>query len=195
VRQNWYDWRQNPRSLPAVALLAAAKLAGLSLDSLVSDSASLPDAQATRLESLERQVAELTQRLERRERQDLGASATGPARLHADAVIAELSELGAVGRQLGRQWETAVDEEEDSLGLTEVLKRRVGRLEARLLEVSGMVGVPFGGFPSAPASLQDDAMEGWLQLVLSAFHQQLAVVQKRVRELTDSRQDARRAGA
>src|SRR5215467_29347 len=69
-RHNWYDWRRRPHSIPAVALLAAAQIAGLPLDLLLSDSNAPPHAQSDRLESLERQVAELSRRLEQRERAD-----------------------------------------------------------------------------------------------------------------------------
>ena len=193
-RHNWYDWRRRPHSIPAVALLAAAQIAGLPLAVLLSESGAPSQSQSGRLQSLERQVAELTRRLEQRERADQDVRVPRWSGIDAEAVIAALDELEAVGRQLGRRWETAVDEEEDSFGPTEVLKRRVGRLEARMVEVSGIVGAPFGGFPSAPASLQDQAFQGWLQMVLGMFHRQLAVVQERVKERTDTAQDARRVG-
>jgi hypothetical protein len=194
-RHNWYDWRRRPHSIPAVALLAAAQIAGLPLDALLSESGAPSNAQSGRLETLERQVAELSRRLEQRERSEQHARDLRRSGTDAEAVLVALDELQAVGRQLGRRWESADDEEENSLDLTEVLKRRVGRLEARMVEVSGMVGVPFGGYPSAPASLQDQALEGWLQIVLGMFRQQLALVQERVRERTDVEHDARRAGA
>ncbi len=56
VRNNWYAWRRNPRAIPAVALVAAAKLAGTSVDALLSESAE-PSAEG-RLARLEREMAE-----------------------------------------------------------------------------------------------------------------------------------------
>jgi hypothetical protein len=194
-RHNWYDWRRRPHSIPAVALLAAAQIAGLPLDVLLSESDAPSHAQSGRLESLERQVAELSRRLEQRERADQEVRVPRPSGVDVEAVIATLEdELEAVGRQLGRRWETAIDEEEDSLGSTEIINRRVGRLEARIVEVSGMVGAPFGGYPPAPASLQDQAFDGWLQVTLGILHQQLALVQQRVPKGADVARDARRAG-
>jgi hypothetical protein len=59
ARSNWYGWRQNPRSIPAVALVAAARLAGTTVDALLSDATPVPAA--GRLTDLEREVAELRQ--------------------------------------------------------------------------------------------------------------------------------------
>ncbi len=57
ARSNWYGWRQNPRSIPAVALVSAARLAGTTVDALLSDSS--PGPAAGRVAELEREVAEL----------------------------------------------------------------------------------------------------------------------------------------
>lgn len=63
ARHNWYDWRRRPHSIPAVALLAAAELAGVSVDRLLGKAASevIPPEAAkvgvARVESLERRVA------------------------------------------------------------------------------------------------------------------------------------------
>ncbi len=59
ARSNWYGWRQNPRSIPAVALVAAARLAGTTVDALLSDAT--PGPAAGRIAELEREVAELRQ--------------------------------------------------------------------------------------------------------------------------------------
>ena len=56
VRNNWYAWRSSPRSIPAVALVAAARLAGTSVDALLSEAVE-PSAEG-RLARLEREVAE-----------------------------------------------------------------------------------------------------------------------------------------
>ncbi len=56
VRNNWYAWRRSPRAIPAVALLAAARLAGTSIDALLSE-ATEPSAEG-RLARLERELAE-----------------------------------------------------------------------------------------------------------------------------------------
>lgn len=56
VRNTWYAWRQRPRAIPAVALLAAAELAGTTVDALLLGAAeSEPEG---RLARLEREVAE-----------------------------------------------------------------------------------------------------------------------------------------
>ena len=57
ARSNWYGWRQNPRSIPAVALVAAARVAGTTVDALLSDAA--PGPAASRIAELEREVASL----------------------------------------------------------------------------------------------------------------------------------------
>jgi hypothetical protein len=56
VRNNWYAWRRRPRAIPAVALLAAARLAGTSVDALLSESTQ-PISEG-RLARLEREVAD-----------------------------------------------------------------------------------------------------------------------------------------
>src|SRR5215471_2840739 len=56
VRNNWYGWRKAPGAIPAVALVAAARLAGTSVDALLSESAE--PATEGRLARLEREVAE-----------------------------------------------------------------------------------------------------------------------------------------
>lgn len=45
ARHNWYDWRRRPQSVPAVALLAIAKLAGTSLDSLLESETVIREAE------------------------------------------------------------------------------------------------------------------------------------------------------
>jgi hypothetical protein len=59
VGQTWYDWRHRPRSIPAVALVAAAEIARTSLDVLLSET-SQPSSEG-RVARLERRVAELEQ--------------------------------------------------------------------------------------------------------------------------------------
>lgn len=62
ARHNWYDWRRRPHSVPAVALLAAAELAGVSIDRLMGkESPEVGDVGMARL-------AEFEQRLESVER-------------------------------------------------------------------------------------------------------------------------------
>lgn len=81
IRNTWYAWRQNPRSIPAVALLAAAALAGDSVDDLLQEVLQ-PSAEG-RLAKLEREVAEQQQMIARllRERGvDAAGGATGPGR-------------------------------------------------------------------------------------------------------------------
>jgi hypothetical protein len=56
IRNNWYAWRRNPRAIPAVALVAAARLAGTSVDGLLAEPA--PPSSEGRLARLEREVAE-----------------------------------------------------------------------------------------------------------------------------------------
>jgi len=181
VRQNWYDWRQNPRSLPAVALVAAAKLAGLPIDSLLSDTQVSPGHQASRLESLERQVADLTRRLEQREQQDQTVTATRPTQDTVDSLertIGELEgELYGVGRLIGRSWDDSVERDESD-GRAEILRQRIGTLEARLVMVAGMVGATAGGYPSAPqsADVDDAEFKTWLADVVAILQRQLPSV-------------------
>lgn len=56
VRNNWYSWRRSPRAIPAVALVAAARLARTSVDTLLSEAVA-PSAEG-RLARLERELAE-----------------------------------------------------------------------------------------------------------------------------------------
>lgn len=63
IRNNWYAWRRNPRAIPAVALLAAARLAGQSVDQLLSETAA-PSSEG-RLARLEREVAEQQRLIDR----------------------------------------------------------------------------------------------------------------------------------
>jgi hypothetical protein len=59
VRNTWYAWQKRPRAVPAVALLAAAHLAGMTVDALLMESGeSEPEGRLTRLE---RTVAEQQQ--------------------------------------------------------------------------------------------------------------------------------------
>jgi hypothetical protein len=198
VRQNWYDWRQNPRSLPAVALVAAAKLAGLPIDSLLSASPASPDRQASRLESLERQVADLTRRLEQREQQDHVASTTEPTPVSVDTserMVVELEEkLYSVGRQLGRPWDDSV-EYDASAGRAEFLRHRIGTLEARLVTLAGMVGATAGGYPSAPesADIEDEEFRMWLADVVAILQRQLPSVLESAETLLRTREGERRA--
>jgi hypothetical protein len=56
VRNTWYAWKQRPRAVPAVALLAAAQLAGTTVDALLLEyDKTEPEG---RLARLEREVAE-----------------------------------------------------------------------------------------------------------------------------------------
>jgi hypothetical protein len=181
-----------------VALLAAAKLARLPIDSLLSDSAASPDRQATRLESLERQVADLTRRLEQRERQDQVASTSLPERVDVDALegtIAELEgELYEVGRQLGRPWDNWVEREESG-DRADLLRRRIGTLEARLVVVAGMVGAQAGGYPPAPegADAEDEDFQVWLADVTAILQRQLPSILQRAQALIGTSEDRRQA--
>jgi hypothetical protein len=56
IRWTWYDWRKRPRSIPAVALLAAAELANTTVDALLTETAR-PSSEG-RLARLERELAE-----------------------------------------------------------------------------------------------------------------------------------------
>ncbi len=58
ARSNWYGWRQNPRSIPAVALVSAARLAGTTVDALLSEA--LPTPATSRIAELEREVEKLS---------------------------------------------------------------------------------------------------------------------------------------
>ncbi len=58
ARSNWYGWRQNPRSVPAVALIAAARLAGTTVDALLSDVSAGPAT--SRIAELEQEIAKLS---------------------------------------------------------------------------------------------------------------------------------------
>jgi hypothetical protein len=62
VRNNWYAWRRSPRSIPAVALLAAARLAGTSVDALLTEAAE-PSSEG-RLARVERELAEAQRMIE-----------------------------------------------------------------------------------------------------------------------------------
>ena len=73
VRNNWYAWRRSPRAIPAIALVAAARLARTTVDALLSDSAT-PSSEG-RLARLEREVAE-QQRVIDQLREMIGHEAT-----------------------------------------------------------------------------------------------------------------------
>jgi hypothetical protein len=80
VRNNWYSWRKRPGSIPAVALVAAAKLAGTSVDALLTESPPelAPDG---RLARLEREVADQQRLIEQLQQAvEPGAEAQRPQR-------------------------------------------------------------------------------------------------------------------
>lgn len=61
-RHNWYDWRRRPQSIPAIALVAIAKLAGTSLDSLLESESVIREAEP-QLARLQAELDELHQLL------------------------------------------------------------------------------------------------------------------------------------
>jgi hypothetical protein len=63
ARHNWYDWRRRPHSIPAVALVAAAELAGVSVDRLLG-AGGQPDEAVAGLADLRQRVAQLEARIE-----------------------------------------------------------------------------------------------------------------------------------
>jgi hypothetical protein len=86
VRNNWYAWRERPRSIPAVALVAAARLAGTSVDALLTETP--PDlAPEGRLARLEREVAEQQRIIEQLQKgfEARGAGRHPPNREHGTA--------------------------------------------------------------------------------------------------------------
>ncbi len=76
IRWTWYDWRRRPRSIPAVALLAAAELANTTVDTLLSET--IRPSSEGRLARMERELAE-QQRLIDELRQVVDRSAGSPS--------------------------------------------------------------------------------------------------------------------
>lgn len=81
IRWTWYDWRKKPRSIPAVALLAAAELANTTVDALLSET-TRPSSEG-RLARLERELAE-QQRVIDQLRQAIDQSRADPPSVDQD---------------------------------------------------------------------------------------------------------------
>jgi DNA repair exonuclease SbcCD ATPase subunit len=161
--------------------------------------------QERRAEELERRLQEVQQELGRQRRQNAAVEArleelasrlesgavsmpqaSTPAARRADelqGVLGDLqTEVGKLGEQLGRQWDESSGISYADLAATpaERLNRRVGALEARLAEVAGMVGAPYGGYPPAPdPSVGEDERLEWVAEVVGMLQHQLVEVTRR----------------
>ncbi len=218
-RQRWYDWVARPVSVSSLALIAAAHLARMTVDELLAE-AGLPQTprQAEDSGELRRQLAEVQDELARQRALNAGvqgrldelaarvegrrlpvavptdapAMATLHDMLRAIAVLED--DITEVGRQVGREWDTRRDHNE-SLSRADVLRRRMGALEARTAEVATMVGAPYGGYPSAPASsdAEDDSFRTWLAEVLAILQRQLPVIRQQARQFSRTADASRKA--
>ena len=201
-RQRWYDWVARPVSVSSLALVAAAHLAGMSVDQLLTE-AGLPQTsrEPADADELKRQMDELRAELARQReltadvqgrlddlaaRFDVGpkpADATPHLRDLGEALseLARLErEVADLGRAYGRHWETSGEHEEAELPV-EGVRRRIGTLEARVGVIASRVSLPYGGYPSAPEQVgSDDVFLSWVREVVDLLRDRISSIQRRV---------------
>jgi len=128
ARHNWYDWRRRPHSIPAVALVAAAELAGVPVDRLLGADAQPDEARvaAASIADLQRRIKELESALKEREHpaveQGAYLSQKEPSGGRFDALSARLSRLELRLDELGE--------------LVEELRREVAQYHVELMDLS-----------------------------------------------------------
>lgn len=200
-RQRWYDWVARPVSVSSLALVAAAHLAGMTVDQLLAE-AGLPQTsrEPTDTDELHHQMDEMREELARQREltaevqgrlDELAARFdVGPKPVEAAPDLRDLQgtlrevaqlehEVADFGRPHGRNWETSGELEESELP-TDALRRRLGALEARVGELASRVGLPYGGYPSAPAHAEgDEVFLNWVREVVGLLRDRVSSVQRR----------------
>jgi len=194
---NWIRGRAKP---PAEVVLAAAQAADISLDDRLGI--------GRQASGLEQQLAEVRDELARQRRQTSAVEArleelaahvgsggsapkasTGSGGAEA-GVLRDIDELVAqvarVGERLGRPAAepSGISYADQAASPAERIARKVGALEARLAEVAGMVGAPYGGYPAAPGpSATIDQQCEWAVEVMGMIRHQLVEVAARAERI------------
>ncbi len=220
TRRSWYDWNERPETVSALTVLAALHLLGpaAAVDAVFGQGADRTEVPSEdQVTALQRQLRQLQQELARQQRRNQAVEARleelatrlEPAErgmpasarwTHEDVeghLTALEAEIVSLGQQMGRSWEYDMRiSDADPMGTqAERLTRRVGALEARVAQLASMVGVPYGGYPSAPAkSAGEDVLWAWAAEAGSMLRQQLDEVAKRAPDFHLAARDDRGAG-
>lgn len=169
------SWIRGNSKPPADVLLAAVTLAGMSIDQKL-ELAREPTDIEERVDQLTEQLVELRQQV------SAIASSTPALAPEAPVLLPDVRvritnlerEIRDAAPAFGRSWEPPASISDSAPDqLEHELKRRVGVLQARIMEIRSLVGLPQKEAPVEPDPVDKDAVLSWLAKVVAGLQVQM----------------------